>query len=133
MGKIKTPMICEIAKKTYAINEFGMAAVYLLVGDTRAMLIDTGVGYLDLDKIVSGLTSLPYDVVITHAHGDHVGGMHQFDRVYMHEKDWEMAQRFEKSFSVNYAKKMGAMGTFNTFDFDVDAPLDMGKNTVFYQ
>ena len=41
---IKTPFISEIAKNTYAINEFGLTAMYLLVGDESALLIDTGCG-----------------------------------------------------------------------------------------
>ena len=33
---IKEPMVMEIAKNTYAINEFGLSACYFLVGEERA-------------------------------------------------------------------------------------------------
>ena len=45
MAKLKTFQVCEIAKDTYAINEAGMAAMFLVVGEKRALLIDTGVGH----------------------------------------------------------------------------------------
>ena len=32
---IKEPMVMEIAKNTYAINEFGLSACYFLVGEER--------------------------------------------------------------------------------------------------
>ena len=32
MAGMKLPLIAEIAKNTYAINEFGMSTVYLLTG-----------------------------------------------------------------------------------------------------
>lgn len=42
---IKASFVCEIAPKTYAINEYGLAAMYLLVGEKKAMLIDTGCSF----------------------------------------------------------------------------------------
>ena len=45
---MKTPLVTEIAPDTYAINEFGMNAMFLCVGKERALLIDTGTGLCDL-------------------------------------------------------------------------------------
>ena len=36
------PFISEIAPNTYAINEYGIAAEFLVIGQERALLIDTG-------------------------------------------------------------------------------------------
>ena len=52
MAQLTTYQICEIARKTYAINEAGMAAMFLVVGAERALLIDTGVGMTDLKEVV---------------------------------------------------------------------------------
>ena len=84
---IRHPLIHEISKDTYLINEFGLDNHYVLVGSERSLLIDAGMGYYDLKALVESLTDKPYDVVITHAHPDHAGMMHQFDQVYLNEKD----------------------------------------------
>lgn len=60
---------------------------YLVIGDKYAFLIDTGWGYGDLLKIVRSLTSLPIKVILTHGHTDHIGGISQFDEIYMHPED----------------------------------------------
>jgi hydroxyacylglutathione hydrolase len=109
-GPITRPMIIEIAKNTYFINEFGMDSIYFVVGEKRALAIDTGSGFCDLKGIFKRLTDLPYDVVITHGHPDHAGGMGQFDVVYLHEKDVEMAGRITYEQEVQYGEIMRKMG-----------------------
>ena len=87
MGMINRPIIAEIAPNTYHINEFGVDCQYLLIGEERALLIDTGTGLYDVKKTVETLTNKPYDVVVTHMHGDHNGGSDQFETVWMHPAD----------------------------------------------
>jgi len=86
-GPITRPMVVEIAKNTYFINEFGMDALYVLIGQESALLIDAGTGFYDFKSIVEKLTDLPYKVVITHGHPDHAGGINQFDTIYIHPAD----------------------------------------------
>ena len=50
----------------------------LVVGDERAVLIDTGMGVGDIRALVGELTDRPVTVVNSHAHWDHVGGNHLF-------------------------------------------------------
>ena len=50
----------------------------LVVGDERAVLIDTGMGVGDIRALVACLTDLPLSVVNSHAHWDHIGGNHLF-------------------------------------------------------
>lgn len=59
---------------------------YLVTGEERAALIDAGLGMGDLRAFVAGLTDLPVVVLQTHAHPDHAGGSHQFDRVLAHPR-----------------------------------------------
>ena len=47
---------------------------YLVEGDERAVLLDTGCGLGDLKAYVESLTDKPYEVVLTHGHVDHAGG-----------------------------------------------------------
>ena len=70
MSGMKLPVVAEIAKNTYAINEFGMSAMYLLTGTKRALLIDTGTGVADLKKTVEELTEIVLEKVRSHADGE---------------------------------------------------------------
>ena len=90
-GPITKPMIVEIAPNTYFINEFGMNAMYLVVGEKRALAIDSGTGFCDFKEIIESLTKLPYDVALTHGHPDHAGGIGQFEEVYIHPADTAMS------------------------------------------
>ena len=76
----------------YEINEFDCASCFLVEGTERALLIDTGVGIGDLKWLVENrITEKPYDVIITHNHGDHIGGAGWFNSVWIHpaDADWK--------------------------------------------
>jgi glyoxylase-like metal-dependent hydrolase (beta-lactamase superfamily II) len=108
-GPITRPMIAEIAKDTYFINEFGMDSQYLVVGEKRALVIDTGTGFYDMKELIGRLTNLPYDVAVTHGHPDHAGGIGQFDTVYMHPADVDAAKRLTYEGAVQYGETMWNM------------------------
>lgn len=55
---------------------------YLIVGEKRALLFDTGMGMSDVKKVVEEVTKLPVVVLNSHTHDDHVGGNWEFDSVY---------------------------------------------------
>ena len=61
---------------------------YLIVGEKRALLFDTGMGISDIKKVTSELTRLPVVVVNSHTHNDHVGGNWEFDDVYGMDTDF---------------------------------------------
>lgn len=63
---------------------------YLVVGEEKALLIDTGFGMGSLKKLVETLTDQPVIVVNTHGHPDHGGGNHEFGAVYLHSADREL-------------------------------------------
>jgi glyoxylase-like metal-dependent hydrolase (beta-lactamase superfamily II) len=77
----------EIAHHTYEIGEFDCASIFLLIGDEKAMLIDTGTGIGDLKGFMGTLTDKPVMVCYTHDHADYVGGASAFDHAYVHPKD----------------------------------------------
>lgn len=83
----------EINNETFAISEYGhweKVHSFLLLGDKRAVLIDTGLGIDNINRIIQQLTSLPITVITTHVHWDHIGSHGQFDDIYVHkdEVDW---------------------------------------------
>jgi glyoxylase-like metal-dependent hydrolase (beta-lactamase superfamily II) len=61
---------------------------YLIVGQQRALLFDTGMGIGDVKSITAQLTQLPIVVLNSHTHNDHVGGNWQFDTVYGMDTDF---------------------------------------------
>jgi glyoxylase-like metal-dependent hydrolase (beta-lactamase superfamily II) len=61
---------------------------YLIVGETRALLFDTGLGISDIKRVTKRLTPLPIVVLNSHTHNDHVGGNWQFKNVYGMDTDF---------------------------------------------
>lgn len=61
---------------------------YLITGENRAVLFDTGMGISDIKKVVTELTKLPIVVLNSHTHDDHVGGNWEFDTIYGMDTDF---------------------------------------------
>jgi glyoxylase-like metal-dependent hydrolase (beta-lactamase superfamily II) len=75
---------------TYAISEprhWEETHSYLLCGQERALLIDTGLGVADMGEAVRRLTKLPVLAAVTHAHWDHIGGLGCFAHTAVHEAE----------------------------------------------
>lgn len=80
----------RIDPQTFAISEYRhweKTHCYLLLGQERAVLIDTGLGVSDIKSVTDALTDLPVTVFTTHVHWDHIGGHGHFDDVAVHEKE----------------------------------------------
>ncbi|MDO4622005.1 MAG: MBL fold metallo-hydrolase [Eubacteriales bacterium] len=61
----------------------GSEYMYLLEGEEKALLIDTGWGSGNLRALVEKLTDKPILVVNSHFHPDHAGGNGEFEQVYV--------------------------------------------------
>jgi glyoxylase-like metal-dependent hydrolase (beta-lactamase superfamily II) len=68
----------------FLIAEPGHVNSFLVVGDDRAVLLDTGLGVADIRAVAEGLSGKPLSVVNTHYHFDHTGGNRQFDQIAIH-------------------------------------------------
>lgn len=77
----------KISEHIYRIIEQGDVCFYLVVGEKKACLLDTGWGTGNVRKLTESLTKLPVEVILTHGHCDHVGGSGFFQRVWMNEAD----------------------------------------------
>jgi glyoxylase-like metal-dependent hydrolase (beta-lactamase superfamily II) len=65
---------------------------YLVLGKSRAVLIDTGMGYSDISEVVSKHTKLPVTVLLTHSHWDHIGGNNLFDDLWLFNDYFEIGR-----------------------------------------
>ncbi len=79
--------VTRLNERLWVIETTDMTTMYIIEGDDRAMLIDTGTKCEHLDQVVRKITQKPLTVVITHNHRDHAGNIHYFDEVYMHPAD----------------------------------------------
>lgn len=74
----------EAKEGTWFINFMnGSENMYLLEGDERALLLDTGYGVGNLREFVEKLTDKPVIVANTHYHPDHAAGNGEFEEVFM--------------------------------------------------
>lgn len=106
---ISKPAVVEIANRTWLINEFGMDTVYLLEGDSKALLIDTGTGTFEMMPVIRRLTEKPVMVVLTHGHVDHAGGMREFPEIWLHPDDFQMALDVTAESRAGYADCLAEM------------------------
>lgn len=74
----------ELERGIHLIAEPVHVATYLVRGQRRAVLIDTGLGVSNIRRVVEDLTDLEVIVVNTHYHFDHSGGNHHFERIAIH-------------------------------------------------
>ncbi|MCD7715244.1 MAG: MBL fold metallo-hydrolase [Lachnospiraceae bacterium] len=74
-----------------------VSCIYVLVGAKKILVVDTGLGLgRSLYQYVKELldTQLPLICICTHGHPDCIGGIGQFEEVYLHEKDIEAFPAF---------------------------------------
>lgn len=80
----------------WIISDHGSDNIYLVEGNDKALLIDTGLGVARLSAFVKTLTAKPLIVVNTPGHPDHAGGDFEFKSVYAHPADFSSIQSFSK-------------------------------------
>lgn len=82
--------IDKIDNRTYIISEYRHweeTHCYLLNGENRSLLIDTGLGISNIYEVVKQLTDKPITAIATHIHWDHIGGHKYFPDFYAHEEE----------------------------------------------
>jgi glyoxylase-like metal-dependent hydrolase (beta-lactamase superfamily II) len=66
----------------YEPKQFEEVISYLILGEKRALLFDTGLGVGRIGATVARLTPLPVTVINSHTHFDHVGGNAEFQEIW---------------------------------------------------
>jgi len=91
--------IIQIDSNTWSIED-GFVRFFLLVGEDKALMIDSGVNSPDAAQIAKTITDKPVILINTHGDGDHTSGTAGFDKIYIHEFDYidgDIATRFPET------------------------------------
>ena len=78
----------------YHIQDILGVSMTLLVGEEKALLVDTGYGLEDVKGMVRTLTDRPVTVLLTHGHHDHALGARWFDEVLLFPEDREVFETY---------------------------------------
>ncbi len=72
-----------IGENTWCITNRWRNFIYLLIGEEKALLIDSGTGEGNIRQFVETITDKPVMVVNTHGHFDHTGGNFRWSKSWM--------------------------------------------------
>lgn len=108
----------EICSGVYRIEECGVFC-YLITGNNRSLLIDTGTGIGNLAAEVKRLTDKPVTVVATHGHPDHIGGRRRFKEIYISKNE-----RFVRLYGSYIVRRL-------MFSNDTASKYGLKKSDVF--
>jgi hydroxyacylglutathione hydrolase len=115
-----------IDKNTWCLTDCFQTYSYVLEGEEKAMLIDTGNGFGNLQHEVRKLTQKPLLVINTHGHLDHIGSNSLFGEVYLHPLDIPVAEEHSsnelKQMLYAFAKEMGDDSVLPEVDRIVNTP-----------
>lgn len=95
----------SVAEGVYAIAEPGHVTSFLVLGRREAALVDAGTGVADIGAVARALTALPVRLLLSHAHWDHIGGAHLFERRAVHPAEADaLAQGKPAGFMTAYLR-----------------------------
>jgi glyoxylase-like metal-dependent hydrolase (beta-lactamase superfamily II) len=129
----------QIAPATYAIGEPEGDPdnyEYLLLGTSRALLIDAGATARNIHSVLSTLTQLPVTVIPTHLHYDHTNGLKHFNSIALVDLPQTRASVKEGMAHLGRYQYMGPPGPNRAPVFRVtewvapDSYIDLGGRRV---
>ena len=74
--------IIEIDPHTWRIED-GMVRFFVLEGEEKALMIDSGMNMPDAEEYAEGLSDKLIEMLNTHADRDHISGNGAFEKIYM--------------------------------------------------
>lgn len=84
--------VIKINDNLYCIKDVQSVNKYLIIGMEKALLFDTGFGFVDFRPLVREITNRELIVVNSHADLDHVLGNYLFEEVYLSRYDYKNLQ-----------------------------------------
>ena len=88
----ETMEVKEVVPGLYEIDEYDCGSIFVFCGETEALVIDTGTGIGNLKEVIEEITDgKSYQVILSHAHIDHMGGAYHFPKIMINEKDYSQS------------------------------------------
>ena len=109
---------------------------YLILGEKRAVLFDTGPGVRNIKPVVESLTELPITVTQSHLHYDHVGNHTQFDGAALPDLPHLRSREKSGKLSVKITEHLGFVEFFKAPTIGVlewwpsNSVVDLGGRTL---
>lgn len=76
--------VIKVTEGVYTAVGYSVSAVSMIMGDNGVVIVDTGLDTISAEKVLADfrkITDMPIKaIVLTHAHGDHTGGISVFAR-----------------------------------------------------
>lgn len=106
MGQGNTT-IQKVSSGVYSIEQ-EMVRCFLILGQSRAILLDTGAEPCDLLGLIHSVTKLPLLVIHTHGDGDHTANDGLFSDIYAHPAEFPVILRFRPELQAHLHPITGA-------------------------
>lgn len=90
---MKRIQVKQLNPHVYLMDDAGESTGYLVIGEEKALVIDTMNGHEDVKAAVREITDLPITVINTHGHCDHIFGNIFFEEAYLHPADLNLAKK----------------------------------------
>ncbi len=100
--------VIPVNEHTWRIEDSGVR-FFLLEGEEKALLIDSGRDIHDARDVAESLTERPVMLLNTHADMDHTGSNRQFESFYMHPAEVPLYRRREPSGTILPAEDGGVL------------------------
>ena len=138
--------VTQVKPNLWAIEDIKStehSIIYLLCGQSKALLFDTGLGLSPVSPIVKELTKLPLIVVLSHWHFDHVGGAYEFNNVIGWKSDAminacknginlnAMNKQFDTAFWESIGHNLLQINSFSSIQLlDKEGVIDLGGYSI---
>lgn len=119
--------VTKIDTNIYRIAGVNGELMYLIEGEKKAALIDTGTGIGNLKELVEKITKKPLVVILTHGHVDHAPGSALFENVYMSFADKSLYKE-HNSMEIRESFTNGSFKDANNLSINDYIPVKSSDN-----
>ena len=118
--------VLQIEKGAYSVTNQSGHTFYIVEGNERAAIIDTGcTPGRKILPLIRQYTHKPLLLIITHAHSDHIYHMDEFDEVHMSHREFELPDAF-----LQLMMEDKQLNLHQTKDIRTGDVIDLGGKTL---